>query len=457
MDKLSLNLRKCVLLVFISSFPITACASFPVQEDTQEPITATTTMKHATATAKAFGDPFENADLAIIGMDGNILLADIDSEKIIPLTDDALTDPLSDETFIAYGEPTWSPTDNRLAFIRTVRTGSGMTNVEIVVAGLGFDPVEIAAEDERPFYIYWSPNGDELGFLASQPGDTISFWVKDLQNQGSRLDRGQPYYWDWAPDGSQLISHVGGSVAFNPDGAYLSFFNPERKDIDLAPLSFQAPAYSPDGERILVVSRPRPESDSLLMLNAEGEIFQEVDQVEGRTSFAWSPDGSHFAVVEGPDLGSVQIGRLSLFQLGDDGVAELTKNIAEAIIAFWWSPDGRQIAYFVPVLSPPDLTQPVVMNRQDDNELFLQLFVYDLERDTSRRLSSFRPSAELLRIMSYFDQYQRSSTIWSTDSQMITFASLGQDGAEMIFVVSASGDEVPQRVTQGQIAYWMRR
>ncbi|MGD8848090.1 MAG: hypothetical protein PVF18_00060 [Anaerolineales bacterium] len=454
MGNKSINTKKFSVIISINLTFLAACGTALDVADTPQPVVPSETAANPTATDEALRDLFEGADLAITGLDGNILLADVESDEVFRLTEDALPDPLPEETFITYGEPTWSPVDERLAFIRTVRSSGEGLDVDILVTGRDFKTVEIEADGEQPFYLYWSPDGNRLSFLASRPGETISLWVKDLQDEGDRLDQGQPYFWDWAPDGSRLMAHVGGSITLNPDGAYLSFFGTDRIELELPPLSFQAPAYSPNGEQILVASRSVVDGDSLLMLGPEGDILQEIVPVEGRTSFAWSPDGSNFAVVNGPDLGSVHIGVLSLFSVNQEELAEPTQNIGEDVIAFWWSPDGSKLAYFVPVLSPSDLTQPISMNAQDDNELFLQLYVYDLESDTSRRLSSFRPTEEFLRIMPYFDQYQRSSTIWSADSQEIAYASLGENGFGQIFVVAVDGGGIPRRIAPGQIAYW---
>ncbi len=446
-----------LIISVLSILLFAACQVSDPQTSASAPNTATTAQATTDATEVPTGDPFEGADLAITGIDGNILLADVGSKNVVQLTGDALPDPLNGETFIAYGEPTWSPSGEQLAFIRTVKVEGQPVVVDIVVASQDQENIEIRADSERPFYLYWSPTGDELSFLASRPGESITLWVKDLADSGGRIDQGQPLYWDWAPDGSRLFAHVGGSSDINPEGAYLSFFGPERRELDLAPLYFQAPAFSPDGAQILVTSRARTGSDSLLLLDAKGRILQDIVSVEGRASFAWAPDGSNFSTSVGPVIGGAHIGVLSLFRMNAEGRAELELEIADDVIAYWWSPDGDKIAYFVPVLSPPDLTQPISFNRQDDNELFLQLFVYDLDSGTSQRLTSFRPTSEFLRILAYYDQYQRSATIWSADSQLIAYPTSGQRGAGQIFIVNADGSDVPERIAAGEIAYWSNK
>lgn len=437
---------------------ITACsgAAVPASTTTAVPASPTLPIASPEPAEDQRRDPFEGADLAITGVDGNILLVDVDSLTVLPLTSDARPDPLGEETFIAYGEPTWSPDGEKLAFIRTLRAEGQPGTTDIIIASLNEEKIEISVESERPFYLYWSPTGGELSFLASKPGEPITLWVQEIAGQATRLDQGQPYYWDWAPDGSSLLAHVGGSIDLNPEGAYLSFFSPERNELDLAPLSFQAPAYSPGGDQILVASRARIGSDALLLLDAQGEILQDIVPVEGRASFAWSSNGANFATTLGPDIGGAHIGVLSLFEMNEEGQAELVRKISEDVIAFWWSPDGGKIAYFVPVLSPPELTQPVSLNAQDNNQLFLQLFVYDLESGSAERRTSFRPTSEFLRILPYFDQYQRSATIWSADSSLIAYATIGQGGVGQIFIMAADGSQVPLRISAGQIGYWSR-
>jgi TolB protein len=452
--------KKNLLISTVVVLLATACSRIGA---VVEGATATTSVPTATSRELSSSRPddlgfdaFEGAELAITGVDGNILLADVDSGRVVRLTNDANTNPTTGENFVQYGEPSWSPSGELLAYVRSIRSADQPVVVDILVLNRDGRTVEIDADMERPFYLYWSPNGEVISFLASKPGQPISLWIKDLANRGSAIDQGEPYYWDWAPDGERLLAHVGGSTEFNPDEAYLSLFELEGMQtiLDLAPLSFQAPAYSPDGNRILVSSKAPDGAEAILMLGREGEILQEIDSVENRTSFAWSQDGSHFAVSEGPDLGGAHIGELSLFSINPDGLARHEKKIASDIIAFWWSPDGEKIAYFVPILSPPDLTQPISMNVQQENELFLQLFVYELDGEVTRRLATFRPTSEFFRILPYYDQYQRSATIWSADSKMIAYASIGESGMEQVIIVSTEGDPGQQILAEGEIAYW---
>lgn len=403
-----------------------------------------------------FLNPFDRAELAIVGSDGNIYLTDAEGGSITQLTDDARLEPLEGETFKAYSEPTWSPIGDRIAYIQSSGTADGQFEVLILVNKPGQQPVALVSGDDRPFYLYWSPDGESISFLASKPGEALSLWVKNLADEGGRVDGGQPYYWDWAPDGMRMFVHVGGSSRFNPGGAYLGFLSPGNglEKIELAPVSFQAPAISPDGTRILVTTQPGTGGDRLLLLDDEGLVIQDIAQVVGRTSFDWSPNGAYLAVSSGPELGGIHLGQLVIYKIDADGKAARLAEVASDVIGFWWSPDGSRLAYLVPVLAPSDLTQPITFSRQDDPELYLQLDVFEISPQSTRRLTTFQPTPEFLRILSYFDQYQRSSSIWSADSGKLAYAAGSGDGAGEIFIVDAQGMKPPIAVAPGQIAYW---
>jgi hypothetical protein len=57
----------------------------------------------------------------------------------------------------------------------------------------------------------------------------------------------------------------------------------------------------------------------------------------------------------------------------------------------------------------------------------------------------------------FYDQYLRSSTIWSPDGRRIVVDSIDQDGSAGIYVISADEPSPPRRVADGVLPFWSPR
>jgi Tol biopolymer transport system component len=87
-------------------------------------------------------------------------------------------------------------------------------------------------------------------------------------------------------------------------------------------------------------------------------------------------------------------------------------------------------------------------------EIQLGLYLVDVRTGAITRLAVFSPTSDFIDILPFYDQYQRSTTIWSPDSQHIVYSSVDPGGDEGIYVVHASGEGVPQRIASGTVAFW---
>ena len=121
----------------------------------------------------------------------------------------------------------------------------------------------------------------------------------------------------------------------------------QKKDLALKPGSFQAPAWSPTGdELVLLTVQDDPRAGSLVLVGHNGAIKQTLAQLSGPAAFAWSPVGGSLAfstlVQNEPNSPFVRLAEL------DVAHPEQAKTVAQAnVLAFFWSPDGRKIAYFI--------------------------------------------------------------------------------------------------------------
>jgi hypothetical protein len=120
----------------------------------------------------------------------------------------------------------------------------------------------------------------------------------------------------------------------------------------------------------------------------------------------------------------------------------------EPMFAFFWSPNGEKIAYV----------------GIDTEEQRLTWNVAWVHGGGPWRLVSFTPSAELMAMLSFFDQYAHSHSIWSHDSTRLVFAgtlnqraSRGNGAAPNLnkaYVINTEPGSQPRELAGSDLAFW---
>ncbi len=400
--------------------------------------------------------------IAFIGSDGNVYLVHGFDSSVKKLTDDASLDFNVGEGLIQYQEPTWSPGEDQVAYVRSelLDNGMGFYRLDIFDLRTQASSTYFESNEFAPFYLYWSPDGTALSFLTSAETSQLNLWTVSMEAEAQVIDRGQPYYWTWFPDSGGVLSHVGGSVDFNPNGAHLRLVRlGEMTSVELAisPLNFQAPVFTPDGKRILVVGRQDSGNSGLYLLSRKGDVLVKLGEVEGRVAFDFSPSGRYLAVVSGPEVEGVHLGDLVIMDLADPIDPRTLPVIAEDVAAFWWSPVEDRLIYFSPNVVREDFTQPVRFERQGELTLRLEGHIHDMQTGQGYMLMAFKPTPEFFRILPYYDQYQRSATIWSPDGSQVVYAASLNGDFSGIFMIDVDGGQSPEQVGEGKLAFWSFR
>jgi TolB protein len=271
------------------------------------------------------------------------------------------------------------------------------------------------------------------------------------------LDTGSPYYWSWAPDGSVMIVHAGGAEASVPP--HLAFLSVDAESeavseygLDSTPAPFQAPAWSPDGSRI-ALARISEEKNEIIVTDAAGENAQKIGAFTEKTAFAWSSDGTRLAYIDGEQaLDAGTIGPLHVYDM------ETSKEIVQEgnVIAFFWSPSGEELAYFILFQAQAEGNSSGESggSTQTSPQYVLNLHVLNVTSGESRELFRYLPTQQFLSILPYFDQYHQSTTIWSPDNNNLVLSFLGQSGNPGIAIVAASGNLEPRFLADGLLAFW---
>lgn len=391
--------------------------------------------------------------IAYVGIDGNLYVSDQAGGKKTQLTTDA-TDPLDPPAeVITYQLPTWSADGNQLAFMGMSGTSEDVSG-RILVANIESEDVNeiFSSKTEFPFFLLWSPDDSNISFLStSASGQTLILQSTPAAGGGEStiIDTGSPYYWSWAPSGRVLITHSGGAEnSTSPE--HLAFIRLQEADIiesslDLTPAAFQAPAWSPDGS-VIALTRTEDDKNEVILTDDTGKYLKTLGSFTLNTALGWSSDSKKVAFIDGVQtMQAGVIGELNVVDTESDEKVSAGENV----IAFFWSPDAKRIAYFVPFLTTPEEG-----SAQAKEQLFLQLNMLDVETGESKELFTYRPTQQFATLLPYFDQYHQSNTIWSPDNNNLVLTFLDNEGNPGIAIVAASGQLEPRLLDEGFLAFW---
>lgn len=398
--------------------------------------------------------------IAYIGVDGNVYVSDQGGGNLKQLTDDGLMPENRGEPLLYYQYPTWSRDGSQLAFMRVSSDGQEV-ETKLMVANMDDDSVtEVYKTDsEHPIYLNWSPDNINLSFISTTVSGQ-SMILQSVPAQGGErtiLDTGSPYYWSWAPDGSVMIVHAGSATTSSPP--HLAFLSVDpasdtvtEHGLEATPAAFQAPAWSPNGNRI-AMARSTDDKNEIIVTDATGENPQAVGTFTQKTAFAWSSDGSRLAYIDGEH--QIEAGAIGPLHVVD---METSEEIVKEgnVIAFFWSPSGEELAYFILMQAQTEGSSSGESggSGQAAPQYILNLQVLDVTSGESHELFTYRPTQQFLSLLPYFDQYHQSATIWSPDNNNLVLSFLSQSGTPGIAVVAASGKLEPRILAEGFLAFW---
>lgn len=398
--------------------------------------------------------------IAYVDNDLNIQVVDARGENRVALTTDA--SPSSPRVYIF---PTWSPDSQHVAFVGIggPRDQREATLYSAPAIGGNLSTV-FKSTLQFPFYLYWSPDSQRIGFLAqADNGLSLLLGRADGQENARTLDTGSPLYWAWSPDGQTMLLHVGGSKRESRQ-ARLELLRWQERDVPQkltqGPAAFQAPQYSPDGSSMLYAVTGDSDQDALYFADAQGANPQSIVTYQGRIAFAWSPDGKKIASLVTPEDSDLpHLGQIHVSDGDGKNRKPLTNDDA---LGFYWSPDSKRIAYLtLPPLGqrqgcendcgwPPGLAAPMPQGRS----LLLQWRIVEMADGQTHTLANFTPTDNFLFLLPYFDQYARSLTFWSPDSQHFVYTQREGEDAGSVWVVDVIGETNPRRIGDGTLAVW---
>jgi len=387
--------------------------------------------------------------VGFVAADGNVHIINQAGRGNRALTDDA---GARAGTRVSYSALTWSPDGTHVAFTRSEVASGNLTDASLYAArarGSG-SVLLFASARAQPFYLYWSPDSRRISVLSQLTGVAdleLGVCSSGAQQQYTAVDRGAPYYWDWLPDSSALVAHVRGGAP----GERLSLITLDpalrKTDVPVQPGLFQAPDVTPDGKSIIYVTRD--EGGFTLRLRAlDGSGERTLATGAGVPYFSLSRDGKRLAYLDALSVQPVPQGVLSIVSV--DGSSPAVRLTDAPVLAFFWAPDGRKLAFVMPDISgTPD---PMFQNSGDN--LNVKLVGCDTVTGKTWFISRFPSTTGLLSILPFFDQYLRSSTIWAPDGRYIVFSAFSRTGEPAVYVVRSDGRLRPRFLAYGDSAFW---
>lgn len=391
--------------------------------------------------------------ICYLAPEGNIELIDPRSGHQRALTDDAGRNA---EGAVVYAAPTWSPDSSLIAFARiSVDGDSTLTDASLYTVAIDGKRLSHLLSGTRlqPFYFFWSPDSRRVSLLSQVRGENaleLGIATAGADGDYRSLDGGSPFYWDWLGDGRTVVAHVNGGRNAKGDER-LSVLKVDsasvRSDVNVEGGFFQAPNISPDGKSFVYASSSL--SGFTLHLRAlDGSADRDIAHGEGGTFFSLSPDGKRLSYLAAAAMQPFPLGKLTIVDLAGDAKA---RTVGDApVLAFFWAPNGRSLAYVVPETTGN--IDPQFLHA--DGAPYLRLVGCDAATGRTWTIARFPPTRGMFSVIPFFDQFQRSATIWSPDSHFILFTALTNDGSPGLFVARADRTVTPRFLTAGDYAFW---
>ena len=364
--------------------------------------------------------------------------------------------------------PTWSPDARRLVFSGAVEGETGDPDISLFSLNLATGQLDRIYTGEKgifPFitqdgsvihYPMWSPDAKSLTFIA-QTSRGLSLFLDNLHDQAEArllLDQG-PLWSSWSPDSAHVAVHRG------EDHFLVSALGEiEVRELGIQSSIYRVPAWTPDGQGITVMERSGASGYTLYTAGVKPEGLDDakpIADLRPYSTFMWSPRGDRLAIARSADILRYGGGSLVVYDRLDlkpkEGDTEPT-TVRDAILAYFWSPDGARIAYVALSESPGALRWKVM----------------DAETGASWRLVDFLPSRDQLTMFEFFDQYAYSHSLWSPDGMFLVFSGnlrgdtatasagrqLGQPVSKII-VLDAEPNAAVSVIADGVLGFWSPR
>jgi TolB protein len=444
---------------FLGTLLVAAACASPTSSVSPQLSATPTTAPSPSATTAAVATPLPTSSgparpigttgrVALLSEDGSLSMVDAGGQLI----------PVSLPADGNFGFPTWSPDGSRIAAPRISGTDRALVifDADALASGRRAEPrVIFQAAAVEPFYLYWTPDGQAVSFLASQ-GGALTLRIApadgsapvDGSGPGELVREGNPFYYDWIGR-DRLLAHIG----LGSDG-FLGEIGLNGKSIGKGlgnPGDFRSAVVSRDRKSIAFVRDTGSGSAEIVVAARDGSSEHAIS-VFGSAAVIFDPAGDTLAgigPVEPQAPAGFPIGPLRLIDAASGKVRTL---IDGSVVSFWWSPDGKTIAALrVQPVSGSGLPKPAPSAAAPQTEV--RLIFVDVATGKTRSQPVVRLSLNFVNaVLAYFDQYALSHRVWAPDSTSILLPETDDGGATHVVVRFPDGE--PSIQLDGEIGFW---
>lgn len=386
--------------------------------------------------------------VAFVGNDDNVWLVSPSGQNLRRITNDSQR----------YRFPTWSPNGNHLAFLG--QDSEDNTGLYISPTQRSDPRLVFQENTAAPFYLYWAPDSQAITFLT-QEASSLALRLIDLRKPeiDRILERGSPLYWVWSPVGSQLLMHVGGARS-STNHAYISLLDNQkevqRKELDVTPGRFQAPVWTSNGDELFYVLQEDDGGEAIYKGDVNSRTQQKITDLSGDAFLILSPDDQNLAYLHLEPGTRPPFGRA--YTISSDGQNK-QRLMNDLVASMYWAPNGKKLALLAisranegPTAKIDGLALPQLQDFQ------LRWWIYDLETERVKPLTSFPPTNDFLQTIPFFDQYYLSLTFWSPDSRYFVVTKREDDQNNgSVWIYDTTDQEKPRKVGEGNLAVWSWR
>ena len=383
-------------VVLVISMALAACIVGTVEETSPSPVTES------------------SGRIVVLDSQGDIVTLDPDGGNRVQITDDGES--------TRYFQPIWSPDSLTLAW--------GVADSSGFAVGISEDDGSDRRRVETsgfPFYLNWSPDGEQIGILHGGSEGTFDFEVVDpIAESSATIDSGSPYYFSWSPGSDAVVVHVGGDR--------LEIFDESADPMDIGPASprFFSPRWTPAG--IFYVG---PEGVTRRADDGQSEVLLDTS---GFISINPNPQGSLVAIHSLSGQDGITVGLDSQEDPNSVSILDVESGEVTAVatglsVGSFWSPAGNSLL--------------VLELNADARAIDLVLW----EAKETRTLTTIGvPGSLISEALAFFDQYAQSWQMWSPDSAAVVFPGTIGDAAG-IWVIGLDGAD-PLNISDGEWAAW---
>lgn len=410
--------------------------------------------------------------------DGRLVIQHADHQLSTILPDGTEATVLTDDPNTINTQPSWAPDGSRIAWVTIDATGDAQ------IASDRFDRSDYRTVnvDRAPFYLYWDPSASRIAHLSPVLGGIDLGIAEPLAEEGPanrRLDRGEPYFLSWGPDGEEMLVHASG-------------FRLDRIDLGSAtiiveefPGEFGAPTWLMD-DSIAFVERSE-DTQVLVTSGASGEGRRPLVSFDGNLRFTISNQGNRIALQVNPSIndeddivtastrrgfGPVEATTASHaarqtdptpeptatpeFDTSLDAIDQLTPGVPYLMGTFGGDPFQLSLNPAVALLPSPD-GQTVAW--LEESPVAPGAYAWHFDRSGNRTVGpSFVPSTETaLNYLPFFDQYSQSHDFWSPSSNLFVWSGhpAGTSEDDGVWVLDMTTGE-SSRLSDGVFAAFTR-